>query len=56
MTRAAESAKEAGIEGVPMFIFGGLLAVSGAQSPEYLVTAMERAMAERQQREAAATA
>ena len=56
VTRAAESAKEAGIEGVPMYIFGGLLAVSGAQSPEYLVAAMEKAIAERQKREAAATA
>jgi predicted DsbA family dithiol-disulfide isomerase len=55
VTRAAESAKEAGIEGVPMYIFGGLLAVSGAQSPEYLVSAMERAIAERQKREATAT-
>jgi predicted DsbA family dithiol-disulfide isomerase len=56
VTRAAESAKESGIEGVPMFIFGGMLAVSGAQSPEYLVAAMERAIAERQKREAEATA
>jgi predicted DsbA family dithiol-disulfide isomerase len=56
VTQAAESAKQAGIEGVPMFIFGGMLAVSGAQSPEYLVSAMERAVAERQKREAAAPA
>src|SRR4051812_5058558 len=36
VTRAANSAKEAGIEGVPAFIFGGLIAVSGAQAPEHL--------------------
>jgi predicted DsbA family dithiol-disulfide isomerase len=53
VTQAAESAKEAGIEGVPMFIFGGMLAVSGAQSPEYLVSAMEKAIAEREKRGAA---
>ena len=50
VTRGAESAKEAGIEGVPMFIFGGMLAVSGAQSPEHLVSAMEKAIAEREKR------
>ena len=38
----AQSAKEAGIEGVPMFIFGGRFAVSGAQEPEYLAEAIER--------------
>ena len=56
VTRAAESAKEAGIDGVPCFIFGGVLAVSGAQSPDYLASAMERAVAERQKRFAQATA
>jgi len=50
VTRAAESAKAAGIDGVPMFIFNGVLAVSGAQSPEYLVSAMERSIAEREKR------
>jgi predicted DsbA family dithiol-disulfide isomerase len=44
----ALSAKEAGIEGVPCFIFGGKFAVSGAQSPEYLAEAIARA-AEAQQ-------
>jgi len=39
----AQSAKDAGIEGVPMFIFGGKFAVSGAQAPEYLADAIERA-------------
>jgi predicted DsbA family dithiol-disulfide isomerase len=40
--REAQSAKEAGIEGVPCFIFGGKFAVSGAQSPEYLAEAIAR--------------
>jgi len=39
----AQSAKEAGIEGVPCFILGGKFAVSGAQSPDYLADAIERA-------------
>lgn len=38
----AQQAKEAGIEGVPCFIFGGRFAVSGAQAPEYLAAAIER--------------
>jgi len=38
----ANSAKEAGIEGVPCFIFGGRYAVSGAQAPEYLAEMIER--------------
>ena len=38
----AQSAKEAGIEGVPCFIFGGKFAVSGAQAPEDLAEAIER--------------
>jgi predicted DsbA family dithiol-disulfide isomerase len=38
----ALSAKEAGIEGVPCFIFGGKFAVSGAQSPDYLAEAIDR--------------
>jgi predicted DsbA family dithiol-disulfide isomerase len=56
VTQAAESAKNAGIDGVPMFIFNGVLAVSGAQSPEYLVSAMERSLEEREKRAAQATA
>ncbi len=40
--REAESAKEAGIQGVPCFIFGGKFAVSGAQAPEDLAEAIER--------------
>lgn len=42
VTQEAEQAKEAGIQGVPCFIFGGRFAVSGAQSPEYLAEAIER--------------
>jgi predicted DsbA family dithiol-disulfide isomerase len=38
----AQSAKAAGIEGVPCFIFGGKFAVSGAQAPEYLAEAIAR--------------
>jgi predicted DsbA family dithiol-disulfide isomerase len=39
---AANSAKDAGIDGVPTFIFGGVAAVSGAQSPEVLANAIEQ--------------
>ena len=38
----ANSAKEAGIDGVPCFIFGGSVIVTGAQSPEYLANAIAR--------------
>ena len=38
----SQEAKQAGIEGVPCFIFAGKFAVSGAQSPEYLAQAIER--------------
>ena len=44
--RAAESAKQAGIEGVPCFIIGGMIALSGAQPPDYLAAAITRAAAE----------
>jgi predicted DsbA family dithiol-disulfide isomerase len=50
----ANSAKEAGIDGVPCFIFGGRLAVSGAQAPDYLAGAITRAAAERERDPAAA--
>ena len=40
--REALSAKEAGIDGVPCFIFGGKFAISGAQAPEDLAEAIER--------------
>ena len=42
----ANSAKEAGIDGVPCFIFGGSVVVTGAQSPEYLASAIERTAAQ----------
>ncbi len=42
----AESAKEAGIDGVPCFIFSGGVIVTGAQSPEYLASAIERVAAQ----------
>ena len=42
----ANSAKEAGIDGVPCFIFGGSLIVTGAQSPEYLANAIQRTAAQ----------
>jgi predicted DsbA family dithiol-disulfide isomerase len=41
--RAAASAQEAGIDGVPFYAFGNVIAVSGAQAPEYLAGAIERA-------------
>ena len=44
--REARAAKEAGVDGVPCFIFGNVLAVSGAQDPAYLADAMGRAAAE----------
>lgn len=40
--REAEWAKESGIQGVPLFIFGGKFAVSGAQAPESLAEAISR--------------
>jgi predicted DsbA family dithiol-disulfide isomerase len=49
----ANSAKDAGIDGVPCFIFGGLVAVQGAQSPEHLAQAIERAAQEFANRQAA---
>lgn len=43
VTQQAQAAKDSGIDGVPCFIFGGVFAVSGAQSPDYLAGAIERA-------------
>ena len=40
----ANAAKEAGIDGVPCFIFGGSVIVTGAQSPEYLANAIQQAV------------
>jgi len=48
---AANSAKEAGIDGVPCFIVGGVLAVSGAQAPDDLADAIVRAATERRRRQ-----
>ncbi len=49
----ANAAKEAGIDGVPYFILGGVLAVGGAQAPEHLAQAIERAANELRSRVAA---
>jgi predicted DsbA family dithiol-disulfide isomerase len=43
VSEEAAQAKQAGIDGVPCFILGGVLAVSGAQDPVYLADAMARA-------------
>ncbi|HWQ39886.1 MAG TPA: DsbA family oxidoreductase [Burkholderiales bacterium] len=43
VVRQDAHARDSGIEGVPFFIFGERLAVSGAQPPEVLLEAMERA-------------
>jgi predicted DsbA family dithiol-disulfide isomerase len=51
--REAQSAKEAGIDGVPCFIIGGMIALSGAQPPDYLAAAIERAADEQAKRVAA---
>jgi predicted DsbA family dithiol-disulfide isomerase len=56
VTQEAAQAKEAGIDGVPCFILGGVMAVSGAQDPTYLADAMGRAVQEVAKRQAAATA
>ena len=49
ITREADAAKDAGIEGVPTFIFGGVAAISGAQSPEILANAIEQVANNREQ-------
>jgi predicted DsbA family dithiol-disulfide isomerase len=54
ITQQAEAAKNAGIEGVPTFIFNNMLATSGAQPPEYLADAIRRAAEERDRRVTAA--
>jgi predicted DsbA family dithiol-disulfide isomerase len=40
--------RELGVTGVPFFIFGGKLAVSGAQPPDVLAQAMAEAVREAQ--------
>jgi predicted DsbA family dithiol-disulfide isomerase len=54
VTQEVNQAKEAGIEGVPFFILGGVLAVSGAQDPVYLADALARASEERERKNASA--
>jgi predicted DsbA family dithiol-disulfide isomerase len=56
VTAEAEQAKQAGIEGVPCFILGGVLAVSGAQDPITLADAIARAVEEAKRRSALAAA
>jgi len=51
--QAARSATESGINGVPCFVLGGVLAVQGAQSPDDLAQAIERAANEYAKRAAA---
>ena len=51
--KEASSAKEAGIDGVPCFIFNNALVVQGAQPPEYLAQAIDRAVQEYASRPAA---
>jgi len=43
----ANAAKDAGIDGVPTFIFDSGLAISGAQPPDYLATAIARIAGQR---------
>jgi predicted DsbA family dithiol-disulfide isomerase len=54
VTAEAEQAKQAGIDGVPCFILGGVLAVSGAQDPITLADAIARAVEESKRRSALA--
>jgi len=54
VTQEAAQAKEAGIDGVPCFILGGVLAVSGAQDPVYLADAIARARDDLERRSALA--
>ncbi len=49
----ANSAKAAGIDGVPCFILGGVIAVQGAQTPEHLAQAIDRGAEEYAKRQAA---
>ena len=49
----AQSIQDAGIQSVPCFVFGRMIAVSGAHPPDYLASAIERAAAEQAKRVAA---
>jgi predicted DsbA family dithiol-disulfide isomerase len=51
----AEAARNAGIDGVPCFVIAAKYAVSGAQAPDVLAGAIERAVAERTHAAAAST-
>ncbi|MES2033962.1 MAG: DsbA family oxidoreductase [Pseudomonadota bacterium] len=44
ITREHQQAHEAGVSGVPFMIFDGKLAVSGAEPPERLVKALDKAL------------
>jgi len=43
VTSEADAAKDAGIDGVPTFIFDSSLLLTGAQPPDYLATAIAQA-------------
>ena len=47
--QAANAAKDAGIDGVPTFIIGGVAAISGAQDPRVLANALEQIANNREQ-------
>ena len=47
--QAANAAKDAGIDGVPTFIIGGVAAISGAQDPQVLANAIEQIANNRKQ-------
>jgi predicted DsbA family dithiol-disulfide isomerase len=49
VSNEANAAKDAGIDGVPTFILGGVAAVTGAQSPEVLANAIEQIAVNREQ-------
>jgi predicted DsbA family dithiol-disulfide isomerase len=53
VTAEAQAAQAAGIDGVPYFIVGGVLALAGAQPAEYLAGAIARAAAEIEKRRTA---
>ena len=44
-----DQARELGISGVPCFVLDGRFAVSGAQSPQVLLSALHQAWSEREQ-------
>ena len=49
IARADVEARNAGIGGVPFFIFNHQIGISGAQDPETLLEAMEQAVAEKRE-------